>query len=315
MTGKRMISATDTALDLRVLRSPRDWMLVGALGFGIALLALGAHDLAITYLGVPYPYDADVPEWARYLGYIVRVATMAYIYHLGRWRLDRLSTAKAIFVFGAIVLLSFETVRNLVVDNVMSDGWIEGRWVQIALTRLPNVLSAFFSGVIAVLIARGLRHQTMGKVLTAVLAGAAINYFVLLPMFKVSAGLIQATLGTVEVPEVHKPPYGFYIYKYIYSTFIEPTFASFVLAYLLWPSLKGSMIKRTAIFAALLLLMRGRVVQTFCYSLWSEERLPLAIAAGGQFFVETLIMATLTAAVWARVSTPASTSNPVEVCD
>lgn len=307
------MTATDTDLHVRTLRSTRDWIITGILAFGIALLALGAHDVANTHLGIPYPYDARVPQWARYLSYVVRIATMVYMYHLASWRLDRMGTTKAVFTFGTLILLSYETLRNTVVDNVVSDGWIDYRWASLSLTRLPNVLSAFCSGAIAVLIARKLRHQALWMVATAVLTGAAVNYFVLLPIFKELASVGQAALGNVEVPEAHKPPYGLYVYKYIYSTFIEPTLACFVLVYLVWPSLRGSALRRLAIFCALLLLMRGRIVQTTLYSSWSEEPWPLAIAASGQFLVETLLMAALTAFVWTRLSRPASPSSPARV--
>jgi hypothetical protein len=307
-----MMTANSTERDVRNLRSPQDWIVAGILAFGIALLSLGVHDLANTYLGIPYPYDANVPGWARYVGYVVRIATLAYMYHLASWRLGRLSTSKAVLAFGTLVILSFETLRNTVVDNVISEGWIDYRWASLLLTRLPNVLSAFCSGAIAVIIVRQLRQQARWKVIVAILISAAINLFLLLPLFKEAASLVGAAIGSAEVPEVQKPPYGFYVYKFIYSTFIEPTLACFVLIYLMWPSLRGSPLKRGAVFVALLLLMRGRVVQTFFYSVWSDERWPLALAAGGQFFAETLIMAALTALVWAKLSKPVTASGRSE---
>lgn len=298
------MTATGTDLEVRTFQSSSDWIRACAFGLGIAVLSLGAHDLAITHLGIPYPYDADVPAWARYVGYVVRLATMVYMCRLASWRLDRMSTAKAVITFGTLVLLSYETFRNMIVDTVITDGWIDYRWASLLMTRLPNVLSAFSTGAIAVFIARRLGKQGMAMNFAVLLLAAAINFYALLPMFKWGADLVQNALNASEIPEIHKPPYGFYIYKYVYSTFIEPTFASFVLAYLLWPRLKGSTLRRTAIFAGLLLLMRGRIVQTGLYSFWSEEPWLLAIAAAGQFLVETLIMASLTGLVWARLSKP-----------
>jgi hypothetical protein len=303
--------ASDTNLDIRMLRSSSDWIIAGALACVIAVLALGSHDVAISHLGVPYPDEGGVPNWAKYLGQVVRLATMVYVCHLARWRLDRMGIAKAAFTFGVLVILLQETFRVIVVDNIVSDGWVDHRWIALLMTRLPSALSSFYSGAVAVLIARTLRRRSIWAVIITVLVVAAIGFCALLPMLKGAAGWIDAALHLAEAPEVHKPPYGFYVYKYIYSTFIEPTIACFVLVYLLWPSLNGSTPQRAASFVVLMLLMRGRIIATALFSFWIKASWPLAFAAEGQFFVETLVMAALSAIAWARLSKPAAGPNSV----
>jgi hypothetical protein len=198
-----------------------------------AFLALGSHDLAIAHLGIPYPEDGDVPAWARYFGQLVRLAAMVYVCHLASWYLDRRSTLLAAVIFGLLIVLLHETLRVIVVDNIVSDGWIDLRWVYLLMTRLPNTLLSFYSGAVAVVIARKIRSGRPVALLIAVVIASAAGYFVLLPTLKSTADMITAALRLTETPEVHKMPYDIYVYKYIYGMFIEPTVASFALIYLL----------------------------------------------------------------------------------
>lgn len=275
------------------------------LAFGLvitAFLALGSHDLAIAHLGIPYPNDGDVPAWARYVGQVMRLGTMVYVCCLASWYFDRRSTLLAATIFGLLVVLLQETLRVIVVDNIVSDGWVDLRWVYLLMTRLPNALLSFYSGVIALVIARKLGPGRPMTLLVAVVIASAIGYFGLLPVLKYIAHLITATLHLVESPEVHTMPYGIYVYKYIYGMFIEPTISSFIILYLLWPSLEGSKARRVVLFVMLMLLMRGRVVSTGLFSFWIKDSWPLAFAAEGQFFIETFVLAALTGITWAVIT-------------
>ena len=301
--------AFNTDLDVRSLRSPTEWIIAGALACVIAVLALGAHDMAIAHLGIAYPDEGIVPDWARYLGQVVRLTTMVYVCHLASWRLDRMSAVKAAITLGFLVVLLQETIRVIVVDNVVSDGWVDRRWIFLLMTRLPSAFLSFYSGAAAVVISRTLRRRPIWLAIMTVLIAAAIGLFALLPALRGLASLIDAALHLAEPPEVHQPPYGVYVYKYIYSTFIEPTIACFILVYLIWPRLKGSTPQRTTSFVVLMLLIRGRVIATGLFSFWIKAPWPMAFAAEGQFFVETLIMAALTGIVWAGLSRPAATPS------
>lgn len=271
-----------------------------------AFLALGSHDLAIAHLGIPYPNDSDVPPWARYFGQFVRLGAMVYVCRLASWYLDKRSTALAAAIFGLLIVLLQETLRVIVVDNIVSDGWIDLRWVYLLMTRLPNALLSFYCGAIAVIIARKIGSNRHVPLLIAVAVASAIGYFGLLPAMKAIADLLTAALQLTETPEVHTMPYGIYVYKYIYGMFIEPTISSFALIYLLWPALGGSKTHRIILFAFLMLMMRGRVIATGLFSLWIKDSWAMAFAAEGQFFVETLILAALTGLTWAAITPKAA---------
>ncbi len=274
-----------------------------------AFLALGSHDLAIAHLGIPYPSDGDVPPWARFLGQVVRLGAMVYVCRLARWYLDKRSTVLAATIFGLLIVLLQETLRVIVVDNIVSDGWIDLRWVHLLMNRLPNALLSFYSGAIAVVIARKIGSDRHVRLLIAIAVASAIGYFGLLPALTAVSDLITAALQLTEVPEVHTMPYGIYVYKYIYGMFIEPTISSFALIYLLWPALNGSKPRRIAIFVFLMLLMRGRVIATGLFSFWIKDSWALAFAAEGQFFIETLILAALTGLTWAAITPEVTTDG------
>jgi len=267
-----------------------------------AVIALGSHDLAIAHLGIPYPHDDDVPEWARYIGQIVRLAAMVYICRLASWYLDRRNILQAAAIFGLLIVLLQESLRAIVVDNIVSDGWIDRRWLGLLMARLPSVLLSFYSGAIAVVIARKIGSGRPFALASAVAIASAVGYFALQPALAHLAEAVPAALHLAEAPEVHKMPYDLYIYAYIYGMFIEPTIAAFALIYLMWPALSGSKLRRVGLFVLLLLLVRGRVVATGLYSFWIKDSLPMAFAAEGQFFVETLLLAALTGLTWSLVT-------------
>ncbi|WP_260596778.1 hypothetical protein [Sphingomonas endolithica] len=279
------------------------------LAFGMiitAFLALGSHDLAIAHLGIPYPNDGDAPPWARYVGQVVRLGAMVYVCRLASWYLDRHNIYFAAAFFGLLVVLLQETLRVIVVDNIVSDGWVDLRWVYLLMTRLPNALLSFYSGAIAVVIARKVGSDRPVAMLLAVVLASAIGYFGLLPVLKFIADLVTAMMHLTETPEVHTMPYGIYVYKYIYGMFIEPTISSFIIIYLLWPVLKGSKFRRVALFVLLMLLMRGRIVATGLFSFWIKDSWWLAFAAEGQFLVETFVLAALTGVTWAVITPKAA---------
>jgi hypothetical protein len=278
--------------------SLRQWLALIIAAIIIALLSLGAHDLAISHLGIPFPDESHVPESAKFAGQFVRIAAMVYFCHLASWYLDRKSALTAALTVGAIVVCLHETFRVLIVDNVLVEGWIGNRWLYMGLQRLPVASLNFFWGVAALLIARRLAGKRLTVIALAVLAATALGYFVVRPAVAGGGDFIVHALRLSAPPELYEPPYTFYIYQFLYGTFIEPAIAMFVIVWLAWPGMQGSPARRIAILAVVTLLMRGRVIGTFLFSFWIEQPWGLAIAAEGQFFAETLVLVVLTGLTW-----------------
>jgi hypothetical protein len=273
------------------------WLALAAAACVIAFLSLGAHDLAIAHLGIPFPDEGAVPAWAKFAGQFVRIAAMVVFCRLAGWYLERKSALAAALLVGAIVVFLHETVRVIVVDNMLVEGWIAHRWVFMVLQRLPTACLNFFWGAIAALIARGLAGKRLPQ-LAAVLAATALGYFAVKPAVGALADAIVHAMALAEPPELYQMPYDFHVYSFIYGTFIEPAIAMFLVAWLAWPGLRGSPARRIVLLAGLTLLMRGRVIGTFLFCFWIPQAPAMAVAAEGQFFAETLVLAVLTGIVW-----------------
>lgn len=277
----------------------------------IAFLSLGAHDLAIAHLNVPYPDESAVPAWAKFAGLALRIGATVYFCRLASWYLDRQSAAAAAVLTGALVVFFHETFRVVLVDNVMVEGWIDHRWIYMVLQRLPGACVTFAWSATAAVIARRLAGKNMLVIAVAVLATAAVSTYAVRPAIMEACNMLVDALHLTEPPEVWQMPYNFYVYKFIYGGFIEPAVAMFAMAWLAWPGLHGSPGHRIAIFTCVTLMMRGRVIATFMFSFWIKLPLATAMAAEGQFFAETLILVTLTACAWSLLAGDAAGKQPV----
>lgn len=273
------------------------WLALAVAACVIAFLSLGAHDLAIAHLGIPYPDEGPIPAWAKFFGQFVRIAAMVAFCRLAGWYLDRRSAAAAALLVGMIVVCLHETFRVITIDNVMVEGWIAHRWIYMLMQRLPTACLNFYWGVVAALVARRLAGKHLPQ-FAAVLAATALGYVAVKPGADAIATAIVHALALAQPPELYQLPYNFYVYKFLYITFIEPTIAMVLIAWLAWPGLSGSPARRIATLAGLTLLMRGRVIGTFLFCFWIPQAPAMAVAAEGQFFAETLILAVLTGIVW-----------------
>ncbi|MHB8284398.1 MAG: hypothetical protein ACYDD1_06955 [Caulobacteraceae bacterium] len=133
-----------------------------------------------------------------------------------------------------------ETLRVIVVDWILVDGWRNLHWAYVLTNRGPNAIMAFYQGAAAVVIARNFRRSWSLGALAAILVASCFGYFALLPVLKALAVATQTTLRLAKPPELYQMPYGLNVYTYIYGMFIEPTIAALVMAALAWPRLGAS---------------------------------------------------------------------------
>jgi hypothetical protein len=278
--------------------SGRQWLALSIGVVVVAILSLGVHDLAIAHLGVPYPDKSAVPAWARLIGQFVQIAAIVYFCRLASWYLDLHSALAASLLVGALVVGLHETLRVVVVDNVLVEGWVDNRWVYMVLQRLPGACLDFFWGVSAVVIARRFAAEPLPVVAVAVFVATAVGYFIVRPAVAGGAQDIIQALQLSEPPELYQMPYTFYIYKFIYGMFIEPAIAMLLIVSMAWPGLQGMASRRIAALAVLTLLMRGRIVAITLHIFWIPLPLGTSIAAEGQFFCETFVLAVLMSIVW-----------------
>lgn len=281
--------------------SSAEWIALAGSACVIAALSLGVHDMMLTRLGVPYPNVDAVPVWARFVDTAVRVAGLVWLCRIARPVLHRMSTPGGAALVGAMIVLLNENLRVLAVSTYLTHGWLASRWLFTLLDRLPSAGTAFFHGAAATVIARYYGWGRKTVLTVAVLLVTVIATFALQPSLRALASATERALGLTEPAELYALPYPAHVYAVIYSTFIEPTIAAFVLAALVWTNLTGSSARRVLIFVVLILLVRGRIVTELLFSFWVPLPLGLAFLSEGQFFLETFVLALLTGAAWASV--------------
>jgi len=89
---------------------------------------------------------------------------------------------------------------------------------------------------------------------------------------------------------LYTDPYPFRTNLIIYATFVEPTLAAFAIVSVCWPALGHGTLRRISVFAALLLLVRGRFFALLVESFWVRQKLPVAFLAESQFSLETMLL-------------------------
>ncbi|WP_322101876.1 hypothetical protein [Paraburkholderia sp. J41] len=283
------------------LLAPGSWPTLIAGTLVIALLSLGIHDLAISHLGVPYPKEDAVPVWAKYLGQGVRFAATvalcraASIYFLGR------NAFVAAAIMGGLVAGLYESLRVIGIEWVILDGWRRLNWVYVLTDRAPASILTFYQRAIATFIARRWRSGWNAPVVIAIAATSAFGYFTLSPGLTIAMSRITSALGVAQPVVLYWPPYDLHVYAYIYGLFIESAIFTVALAAISWTGLGDRLSRCVSMFAFLLLLARGRPVALLAFSYWIPARLPVALACEGQFFLETFVLASLSALLWARV--------------
>jgi hypothetical protein len=268
-----------------------EWVVLAIAIILAAAISVGAHDLAISHLGVPYPYDSAVPAWAKFLGQFVRFAMMVVLCRIAGAYLNTIRVLPAMTLVGVLLIALNETLRVIAINWVIVDGWHGLNGVNVLLTALPEAVFYFYQGAIAVVIAR-YRPRLYWRMPAVVLAATSIGYFGL-PLL--DQGVVS-TLAALHVPDpaaLYNPPYGWNVYRYIYGMFAEPAIAALLMARLLWPGLVGPTPSRVGMFVVLMLLVRGRIVSEFLFSFWIAPPRLVAFAAEGQFFVETLLLSLL----------------------
>jgi len=262
----------------------------------IAPLSLLVHDFMLDGLKVPYPKEIHLPVWASLFGLFVRLAALAGIMRLAAPRQDAKSRALLAMGAGLTMLMLGETIR---VINITS--FILASWPYALLDAAPKAIVFFFeASIVAYAALRGTRWPGLLAIIVVVaLAGSLVSA----PWLTDQIGHWRgAHFG--DVSEHYKVPYPPKIKAVIFSTFIEPTTAAFILAGLVWGKLRGGLMGKVALFTLLMLLVRGRVVSLLLFSFWVRQPLPVAFLSEGQFFLETAVLALLVGLAWGLLQGP-----------
>ena len=267
----------------------KTWLFLLASVCVIAPLSLFVHDYMLEALKVPYPKTPGLPGSIKFLDELVRLFALVLLCRLSRPQLQGLSRIQAAFVAGLLLVMLSETFRVFVIESA-----ILGNWVYAALDIAPRALSLLAGGCTVAWIELG--DYKRRNVAIAVLLIAALEVFALHPALDALGTTLKT--GLSEPTPLYTDPYPFEMNLVIYATFVEPTIAAFVIVSGVWSALGDRTPRRILVFAALLLLVRGRFFALFVESFWVRQPLPTAFLAESQFFLETLVLGLLVALAW-----------------
>ncbi|RRA47680.1 hypothetical protein [Acidipila sp. EB88] len=255
----------------------------------IAPTSLFVHDYMLETMKVPYPRYVGLPEWVKFINEVVRLFALTVVCRLSLPRLRSFSKVTAVIGSGLILMMLYETLRVWVIEGAITNSLVFS-----AYSRAPQAICLFLGGAaVAWTVLSGLKSKNAAGLI--VMVAALLTFVIFPPLDHLFASLKN---GMPFVKDLYSDPYPFKINVIIYISFVEPTIAAFAAAWLCWPALRGTLLRRALTFATLLLLVRGRFVQLLLQSFW--VRLPhiTAMYAVSQFFLETLVLAVLTALAW-----------------
>ena len=263
------------------------------IGMGLTIVAgLSVHVIMLQGLHVPYPDNSLVGWPARYLNVALAMLATILFNTMASSRLDTYSR----LVRSVLVFLIFSMLHEALIRAAVMDGVVTTAWTYSFLSNLPVLLTNLVICILIVWVSPSLR--LVWQKIVAALILAALLWFVCQPLIGLAFSPILNSLSFLAHDEIYKQPYGWHVLVPAYATFAEPVVASFVIAFLVWDRLSAMLWIRTLQFVLLIMLMKGSIVPTLFYSVYLKLDLPTAIASEGQFGLETLIVAVMTALVW-----------------
>ena len=264
--------------------------------FGVlitGIFALSVHVFMSDVLHVPYPHNYPRTGWPAYCSNVLLTFTAMYCYQLTK---NQFAHSHALLKCLGIFILLATLNENLIRLPLMT-GIITSAWLFSFIQNLPRLLPHLFLACAIVLTASKL-FRTWQQILMALLIGGLLPF-----LESIISEQIAPLLNSLQPrPEdIIYEPYGLDVTLPSYLSFYEPALACFMLASLVWQKLSAESIKRFGQFVLLILLLRGLLLAPFIYILYADNISPItAILSVGQFFLQYLVLALLTATFWQR---------------
>ena len=277
------------------------WTLLCVAPWLIGPAALWVHDFMLVGLKIPHPEPPHLSMGLKYLSLTVKLSALAILCRLAADRLKELSTLGATLTIGLLVLMLTETFRVIVIDSFLSQaGWSKGGFIYITLKAAPAILASLLYASAIVMASRAL-NETMRLVIATLLI-ALIGVLFIEPSLHTAFSVVALRYKYLDLPQAYFVPYPLKIYLVIYLTFVEPAIAALAMAALTWLALPGPRWIRVSIFAIVISALRGDLFGLLVDTARPRLPLVLAIESEGQFFLESLVLASLSAATWWWIS-------------
>ena len=242
-------------------------------------------------LGIPFPEFGGVKPWAVFLNTALAVLCVSIFYDYARPRLDRFSKPIIYLVVFLLYVMLKEIFRGILMNGVVT-----GDWLYNILAGLPSLASGFALTSLIVLIMPRLRAKWMK--LVGVAAITAFMMFGIKPLLGIAFASALKIAAPVDHADLYSFPYGWQVLIPAYISYAEPVIACTLMAALIWQSLSTTTVVRFSQFILLVLLIRGMLLPTFIYSLYSKMPVASAMLSQSQFLFETIALAALTGLTW-----------------
>jgi hypothetical protein len=292
----------------RLIESPADrrWLRLIAGTIATVLGGLGVHVFLQQTLQVPFPAGYPAHAFIEQLDQATTVFGLLVLLAWAAAPLRRLGTVArwlALFVIYAMLRESFR--------GAWMEGVVTTAYAYPFLTAIPRVIGFLILTLLCVI-----AEPRLPRLWHKALAAGVIYAASALLIQPAIAALLAAPLAHVaylQHDEVYGMPYGAHVLLPAYITYLEPAIACIVCAALVWTHLDERPATAYLRFVMLVLVLRRSLFPPFIYALYEPRHPFTAFASAGQFSLETIALATLSALTWRYTGfrrTPRASARP-----
>jgi hypothetical protein len=257
-----------------------------------AVLALSVHVVMLQTLNVPYPAGYPSAGWAVFGQLALSVLGWMVFYRLVILEFARFTVAiRCLMLFLLAAML-----REALIRGPVMDGFATTAWSFSFVSNLPRLITILIVSCLVVVTEPLVRRPW--RLFLGAVAIAALVQFLCAPYIRIAFGHILESIAYLSHDEVYKAPYGWQIEVPAYITYLEPVVACFVMVALVWDGLSKNSLWRTLQFVLLVLAMNTILIRPIVYVFYAPFGPFTALLSMGQFFLEALALALLTACNW-----------------
>ncbi len=268
------------------------------------VLSLSVHVVMLQVFHVPYPEGYPTTGWSSFLSLALSAFALFYFYDLSRDEFQRFSPLVRCLLLFVLVAM----VREALIRKPVMDGFATTAWRYSIIDNLPRLLTVLLLCSM-VIVAAPWARRLWQRLLGAVVIGAVLEV-VFRPGIAKIFEHIMASIAYLSHDAVYTVPYGWQIEVPAYLTYMEPVLACFVMVALIWDRMARGLLRRTAWFVLLILMITGSLTRPFAYLVYSRFRPMVALLSMGQFFLEVVVLALLTTVTWRMCQRPAAGATP-----
>jgi hypothetical protein len=260
--------------------------------FGVVItgvLALSAHVVMQEVFLVPYPKFYPKTGLVYFFEYSCRVLAIIYLYRLIRGKFANLSVPmRCLLLFVLIAMLDEKLIRMPLMSGIATSAWTLS-----LINSLPNLIAYLLLACLVVIFSPRLR-LVWQQILGALLIAALLN-FLIVPVISQHVDSLLAQLPQPRPEDIISPPYGLNVLVPAYLSFAEPVVACFILAGIVSRKLSFASVKGLSLFVLLIMSMRGVLLAPFIYIFYAHLPPLTAMLSVGQFSLEALVLALMSA--------------------